>query len=146
LDHWLPRLPEHTAQPAAHSAAGADEVAIVGLSCRFPDAPDAAAFWDNLIAGRNSIREIPAERWDWRAIYAERPAPGKSISKWGALIEDADRFDAAFFGLSAQEARLIDPQERLLLQEAYRALQDAGVDPARLAGSATGVFVGYEYA
>ena len=148
LEHWLEQVPQEAAVAAtpAAVAGGAGEVAIVGLSCRFPDAPDAAAFWDNLVAGRNSIREIPASRWDWREIYAERAAPGKSVSRWGALIEDTDRFDAAFFGMSAEEARLIDPQERLLLQEAYRALQDAGVDPSALAGSATGVFVGYEYA
>lgn len=151
LERWLQREDVaqalHADAPAAAAAPPrSGDVAIVGLSCRFPDAPDAATFWNNLIEGKSSIREIPASRWDWRECYSEQGGPGKTVSKWGALIEDVDCFDPGFFRLSQDEARLIDPQERLLMQESYRALQDAGIDPRTLAGSDTGVFVGYEYA
>ncbi|TQV86011.1 non-ribosomal peptide synthetase [Aliikangiella coralliicola] len=122
------------------------DVAIVGLSCRFPDAPDARTFWNNLVTEKNSIREIPKSRWDWEEHYAQEPTPGKTVTKWGALIEDVDCFDPSFFNLSADEAKVLDPQERLLLQQVYLGLEDAGIDAGRLRGSNTGVFIGYEYA
>ena len=133
-------------RPARHAApAGLDAVAIVGMSCRFPDAGDPLAFWDNLIARRNSVAEIPVTRWDWTAHYAPRIEAGRTVSKWGALLEDVDRFDAEFFGVSREEAAMMDPQLRLLMQESYRAIEDAGYAPTVLAGTRTGVFVGYEY-
>lgn len=122
------------------------EVAIVGISCRFPDAPSPDAFWQNLLDRRSSIREIPASRWDAQSRYAPLAAFGKTVSKWGALIDEIDCFDPHFFGIDPKEAQLIDPQERLLMQEVYKAIQDAGMDAKKLAGSDTGVFVGYEYA
>lgn len=129
-----------------HAApAKAPEIAIVGISCRFPDAADHRAFWDNLLARKNSMREVPASRWDWQAHYQEQTAPGKTSSKWGALIDDVDCFDAGFFAIPSEEADALDPQLRLLLQESYRAVEDAGLDMKKLAGSRTGVFIGYEY-
>ncbi len=122
-----------------------EAIAIVGISCRFPDAPDHRAFWSNLMEGRNSIREIPVERWDWREHYSDKIEPGKTVARWGALIDDVDCFDAGFFAIPAEEAASMDPQQRLLLQETYRAVEDAGIDMKSLAGSRTGVFVGYEY-
>lgn len=130
---------------SAAPAKAAPLVAIVGISCRLPDAPDHRAFWDNLLARKNSMREIPTSRWDWQQHYAETVTPGKTVSKWGALIDHVDCFDAAFFGIPAAEAAAMDPQQRLLLQENYRAVEDAGLDMKKLAGSRTGVFVGYEY-
>lgn len=142
IDDVLPS-PRETASP---SPAASRDVAIVGLSCRFPDAPTPQAFWDNLVNRKNSIREVPASRWHWQDYYSETAAPGRTVSKWGAMIEDVDCFDPQFFNLRPEEAKLIDPQERLLMQEVYRAIQDAGMDIRKLAGSNTGVFVGYEYA
>lgn len=130
----------------AYEPARSRDIAIVGIACRFPDAPDAETFWQNLIGAKRSIREVPTTRWRWDHVYAEHPAPGHTVSKWAAMIDDIDCFDPEFFGLSPQEAALIDPQERLLMQETYRALQDSGLDPASLRGSDTGVFIGYEYA
>lgn len=121
------------------------EIAIVGMSCRLPDAVDHRAFWDNLLAGKNSMREIPASRWRWEDHFADAIVPGKTVSKWGALLDDVDCFDAEFFNIPASEAMTMDPQQRLLLQETYRAVEDAGMDMRKLAGSNTGVFVGYEY-
>lgn len=150
-------LAEHTSDLLRHYGIGApvaeappaplrsQDVAIVGLSCRLADAPDARAFWDNLLNEKNSAQEIPASRWQWEQHYAPTPQAGKTVSKWGALIDGVDCFDPAFFGISAQEAAIMDPQQRLLLQEAYRAVEDAGIDMTSLAGSNTGVFVGYQY-
>lgn len=121
------------------------DIAIVGLSCRFADAPNASTFWDNLINEKNSMREIPKSRWDWQEHFSTEIDPQKTISKWGALIDDVDCFDAAFFGIDDKEAQSMDPQQRLLLEETYKAIQDAGCDISKLAGSNTGVFVGYEY-
>ncbi|XLS29195.1 beta-ketoacyl synthase N-terminal-like domain-containing protein [Flavobacteriaceae bacterium M23B6Z8] len=122
-----------------------NDIAIVGISCNFPDAPNAPAYWKNLIDKKNSIREIPSSRWDWKKYYAEEAVPGKTNSKWAALIDNFDCFDAAFFGIHEEEALLMDPQERLLLQEAYKAFQDGGINPAHLKGTNTGVYVSYEY-
>ncbi|WP_445468607.1 beta-ketoacyl synthase N-terminal-like domain-containing protein [Massilia scottii] len=148
-------LADHTGELLRHYGIGvadapaaparSQDVAIVGISCRLPDAPDARAFWDNLLNEKNSAREIPASRWQWDQHYSDTPQPGKTVSKWGALIDGVDCFDPAFFNISAQEAAMMDPQQRLLLQEAYRAVEDAGIDMNTLAGSTTGVFVGYQY-
>lgn len=133
--------------PAGHERpAKAPLVAIVGMSCRLPDAPDPRAFWENLVAQKNSVREIPKSRWNWEDYYAETVAPGKTVSKWGALIDDVDCFDAGFFAIPSEEAATIDPQLRLLIEETFHAVEDAGIDMTTLAGSRTGVFIGYEYA
>jgi 3-oxoacyl-(acyl-carrier-protein) synthase/thioesterase domain-containing protein/acyl carrier protein len=129
----------------ATGSAKAPVIAIVGMSCRLPDAPDHRAFWQNLLSQKNSMREIPRSRWNWEDFYSETAAQGKTLSKWGALIDDVDCFDAGFFDIPAEEAKAIDPQLRLLLEETYRAVEDAGVDMKKLAGSRTGVFIGYEY-
>jgi len=121
------------------------DIAIVGISCRFPDADDHHAFWNNLLEGKNSMREIPASRWDWREHFSEEASPLKTLSKWGALIDAVDCFDAEFFAIGTAEANTMDPQQRLLLEQTYQAFEDAGENVAALAGSNTGVFVGYEY-
>jgi acyl transferase domain-containing protein len=121
------------------------DIAIVGMSACLPDAPNLNIFWQNLINGKSSIREIPETKWDWKKYYSETLEPGKTISKWGAFVEDIDHFDPLFFQISPKEALLIDPQERLVLQETYNALEDAGIRVETLSGSKTGVFIGYEY-
>ncbi|WP_187393823.1 non-ribosomal peptide synthetase [Oceaniovalibus sp. ACAM 378] len=121
----------------------ADAVAIIGMSGQFPGAPDIDAFWSVLHEGRDCIREIPAERWDWRDIWGDPLSePGKCNVKWGGFIDDIGAFDAPFFGLSTPEARMMDPQQRLLLTQAWRVMEDAGYAPRTLAGSQTGVFIG----
>jgi len=130
---------------SACAPAQAHDIAIVGMSCRLPDASDIRTFWANLLAEKNSVREIPESRWNWEQHFSAFPAPGKTVSKWGALLKDVDCFDAGFFNIPAQEAMAMDPQQRLLLQEAYRAVEDGGIDMQTLAGSKTGVFIGYQY-
>ncbi|HWU90435.1 MAG TPA: SDR family NAD(P)-dependent oxidoreductase, partial [Kofleriaceae bacterium] len=110
-----------------------DGIAIIGMSGRYPGARDVREYWDNLKAGRSSIREIPAERWDHRRYYdPQKGKLGKSYSKWGGFIEDIDMYDPLFFRISPKEAEQMDPQERLFLQEAYASIEDAGYTPAGL--------------
>lgn len=146
IDHGDALLRHYGLEGSEGGQARRPMVAIVGMSCRLPDAPDPQAFWKNLLDGRNSVREVPESRWDWKLHYSETPAQGKSLTRWGALIDDVDCFDADFFRIAPEEAASIDPQLRLLMEESYRAIEDAGIDMRALAGSRTGVFVGYEYA
>jgi len=127
----------------AASTATPGAVAIIGMSGQFPGAPDIDTFWSVLKEGRDCIREIPADRWDWRDIWGDPLSePGKCNVKWGGFIDDIGAFDAPFFGLSTPEARMMDPQQRLLLTQAWRVMEDAGYAPSALAGSQTGVFIG----
>ncbi|WP_115460543.1 SDR family NAD(P)-dependent oxidoreductase, partial [Enterobacillus tribolii] len=128
----------------AKAASGARDVAIVGLSGRYPNAATLEQYWENLRDGVDCISEIPAQRWDWRRDFDERKGTeGKSYSKWGGFIDDADAFDPQFFGIAPREAERMDPQERLLLQYAWSALEDAGYTPATLAPQGrAGVFIG----
>ncbi len=115
-------------------------MAIIGLGLRLPGgAGDPAAFWRLLRDGVDAVSEVPAGRWDLEAVREARPA---APPPHGGFLEDIDRFDAEFFGISPREAASLDPQQRLLLETAWHALEDAGLDSARLAGSDTGVFVG----
>jgi hypothetical protein len=112
-----------------------EAIAIIGMSGRFPGAEDLDAFWENLQAGKESIVEIPRERWDWRALWGdEREDGNKSSVKWGAFIDGVDEFDPLFFGISPREAELMDPQQRLLMMYGWKALEDAGYGPAQLWG------------
>jgi acyl transferase domain-containing protein len=118
------------------------DIAIIGMSCRFPGADGPDAFWDNLINGRVNIREVPSDRWDWRDYYGDPREPNRMLYKWGGFIDGVDLFDGDFFRVSPAEARLMDPQQRLMLQLTWTCLEDAGYLPASLAGSATGVYAG----
>ncbi|EUA24855.1 beta-ketoacyl synthase, N-terminal domain protein [Mycobacterium xenopi 3993] len=99
--------------------------------------------WEALLRGDDLVTEIPPDRWDADEYYDPEPGvPGRSVSKWGAFIDDVAGFDADFFGISEQEAIAIDPQHRLLLEVSWEAAEHAGLSPARLAGTRTGVYVG----
>lgn len=114
------------------------DLAIVGLGCRFPGAPEPEAFWRLLDEGREAIVEIAAARPALAPVdtgQAEAP-------RWAGLIEGVELFDAGFFGIAPREADAMDPQQRLLLEVAWEALESAGETRDRLAGSPTGVFVG----
>jgi acyl transferase domain-containing protein/thioesterase domain-containing protein/SAM-dependent methyltransferase len=136
--------PAAPAPPVAHvDARAAEPIAIIGMAARLPGAPDLDAFWDALIAGRDLVTEIPPTRWDWRA-HGDAPglAPDATVPRWGGFIDDVDRFDAGFFGMSPREAAFLDPQMRLLLEVTWHALENAAVPPATLAGRPVAVFVG----
>jgi acyl transferase domain-containing protein/acyl carrier protein len=123
--------------------APAHDIAVIGLACRFPQAPDADSFWKLLCEGVNAVTEVPGDRWCIDDYYDPRPGqPGKMNTRWGGFLDQVDRFDASFFRISAREAKSIDPQQRLLLEVAWEALEHAGVPHEQLEDSATGVFVG----
>ncbi|WGF87499.1 SDR family NAD(P)-dependent oxidoreductase [Marinivivus vitaminiproducens] len=121
-------------ETTAETVRGASaDVAVIGLACRFPDAPDADSFWRNLVNGQSAITEVPPERWNGRA-------DGKV--RWGAFLGDHDCFDPEFFNLSWREAEAMSPQQRLFVEQAWNALENAGYGRRSLAGRRCGVFVG----
>ncbi|WP_341720715.1 SDR family NAD(P)-dependent oxidoreductase [Micromonospora sp. FIMYZ51] len=123
-----------------------DPIAIVGLGCRFPGAASAEQFWELVAEGRHVDSEFPTDRgWDLGALFDDDPsAPGTSYVRRGGFLPDAADFDAEFFGIGPREAAATDPQQRLMLETAWTALEDAGIDPAGLHGEPVGVFVGAE--
>ncbi len=127
-----------------HERARSEPIAIVGVGCRFPGGvTDPESYWELLSAGTDTIGEIPADRWDVDAFYDEQPrTPGRHSTRWGGFLDRIDRFDHEFFGISRREAVSMDPQQRLVLEVAWEALEDAGQAPTALAGSRTGVFLG----
>jgi polyketide synthase PksN len=122
---------------------GPEPIAIIGVSGCFPQAADLEAFWQNLVEGRDSISEVPEDRWDWRAIHGD-PAveDNKTLAKWGGFIDGIGDFDPLYFGISPKEAELMDPQQRLLMMHVVKVIEDAGYSAASLAGSDTALFVG----
>lgn len=120
-----------------------EPVAIVGMSCRFPKAPNASAFWRLLCAGGDAITEVPKDRWDAAKLYdPDVFAPGKANSRWGGFLDRVDQFDPLFFGISPKEAVQLDPQQRILLELSWEALEDSGIVPDTLKESRTGVYFG----
>ncbi|MBM7846590.1 type I polyketide synthase, partial [Herpetosiphon giganteus] len=124
-------------------------IAIIGMACRFPGGANSpAVFWQQLLAGFDAMQPVPADRWNNAEVYAPTAEPGKVYTNQAAFIDNIRGFDAQFFGISPREAAAIDPQQRILLELAWEALEDAGVIPANLVGSSTGVFIGsmtYDY-
>ena len=121
-----------------------EPIAVTGIGCRFPGgANDPDSFWRLLIEGRDAISEVPPNRWDIDRFYDPDPdVPGKMNTRWGGFLEEIEQFDPEFFGISPREAAGMDPQQRILLEVAWEALENAGQNPSRLAGSQTGVFIG----
>ncbi len=121
-----------------------ESIAIVGIGCRLPcgvNSPD--AFWDLLAGGVDAIGTVPPARWDAEAFYDPDPTvAGRMPMRHGSFIEGVDQFDPYFFGISPREAARMDPQQRIFLEVAWQALEDAGQTRAGIQGSATGVFVG----
>ncbi len=119
-------------------------IAVIGMGCRLPggiDSPD--KLWESVLRGDDLVTEIPPDRWDADAYYDPEPGvPGRTVSRWGGFVDDVAGFDADFFGINEREAIAIDPQHRFLLEAAWEAIEQAGLDPASLAGSSTAVFTG----
>nr|VFK16920.1 MAG: Beta-ketoacyl synthase, N-terminal domain [Candidatus Kentron sp. LFY] len=117
-----------------------EPIAIIGMGCRFPgDAENPQAFWNMLCEGRDGVIEVPGDRWDVRRFYDPNPnKPGKTYVKHSAYLrQPVDQMDALFFGISPREAENLDPQQRILLEVAWEALEDVGLVPEASAGSAT---------
>ena len=118
-----------------------EQIAVVGMACRFPGAPDISAFWRLLEAGVDAVTDGRCDSGSWSGVAGD-PAADEAICRQGGYIEGIDRFDAGFFGIRPIEARLMDPRQRLLLETSWQALEDAGIDPAPLKGTRTGAYVG----
>ena len=133
---------------APRSSAGR-EIAIIGLSGRYPQASNVEQYWENLKAGKNCLVEIPPERWSLEGFYCEDPeqaiSTGRSYCKWGGFVDGFAEFDPLFFNISPREAEGMDPQERLFMQSCWEVMEDAGYTRETLASrhrGRVGVFVG----
>ncbi|MEL7147505.1 MAG: SDR family NAD(P)-dependent oxidoreductase, partial [Bacteroidota bacterium] len=124
---------------------GKEPIAIIGMSGRFPQSRDIDEMWQIISEGRNAVDEIPADRFDWQEHYGGTTIEeGKTNCKWTGLIPGMKEFDPLFFEISPAEAKLMDPRQRLLLQEAWKALEDAGYGKKHLEENKTALFVGAE--
>ncbi|MGY2148811.1 thioester reductase domain-containing protein [Nocardia gipuzkoensis] len=151
--HTGPR--DHTGRESTHgNADDCEDIAVIGMAGKFPMAGDVEEFWANLVAGRDCIVEVPPQRWDHREYLSEDPdEPGTTYARWGGFLDDVDKFDARFFGITPKDAEEMDPQQRLFLETSWAALEDAGYSPDRVRRSAAarglpdaGVFAGVGYA
>ena len=131
-----------SAHPASRTRNG-EPIAIVGMACRFPGASDLDAFWELLLEGKNAVTEgVPGSGVGRLGEIIRDPEVRNDACRYGAFVDDIDQFDAGFFRISPAEAEFLDPQQRMMLETTWQALEDAGIDPDRLKGSRTGVYTG----
>ncbi|MFF4371362.1 type I polyketide synthase [Streptomyces sp. NPDC001594] len=141
----MAEMAEHTpgSLPNGGAAPADSRIAVIGLSCRLPQAPDPEALWRLLGDGVDAVTPLPADRRDPAVLHGpDAAAPGRTDSRPGGYLDRVDAFDAAFFGISPREAAAMDPQQRLVLELAWEALEHAGIVPSALRGEHAGVFVG----
>ena len=135
---------EPRSKPDGRTRKGFDQpVAIVGMACRFPGAPDLPAFWRLLESGENAVSEgVPGSGVGrWGQIFGDDAVQSEGC-RFGAFVDDIEQFDDSFFRISPVEAEWLDPQQRMMLETSWQALEDAGIDPERLKESRTGVYTG----
>ncbi|MCY3736787.1 MAG: SDR family NAD(P)-dependent oxidoreductase, partial [Gemmatimonadaceae bacterium] len=118
-----------------------DGIAIVGMACRFPGAPDIPAFWRQLEAGEDAVTDGRGDSGSWSDLADDLPSEYAAYRQ-GGFVEGIEQFDSRFFRVAPIEARLMDPRQRMLLETSWQAFEDAGVDPDRLRGSRTGIYAG----
>ncbi|MDX3229221.1 amino acid adenylation domain-containing protein [Streptomyces sp. ME19-01-6] len=144
--HAVEPLSAPAAPATAAATAGGDDIAVIGVAGRYPQADDVDEFWRNLRAGRDCVEEVPADRWNHDRFYdPDKSAVGRTYGRWGGFIRGADRFDPLFFRMSQIEAEHTDPQERVFLETVWHLLEDAGYTRDQLSAARTGVFVGMMY-
>ena len=143
LKNALTALEKMQAKLEAVEYAQTEPIAIIGMSCRFPGgATDPEVYWRLLCDGVDAIKELPAERWNANNYAPPKDALGQLAKGYGGFLDQLDQFDPQFFGIAPREAVSMDPQQRLVLEVSWEALERAGQAPDRLSGSQAGVFVG----
>ncbi|APB70026.2 KR domain-containing protein [Paenibacillus polymyxa] len=121
----------------------AEPIAIVGMSGVMPQTADLDELWQQIYHEADLITEVPKDRWDWREYYGDPlKETNKTNIKWGGFMNEVDKFDALFFGISPHEAELMDPRQRIFLETVWKVIEDAGYKTSDLSGSQTGLFVG----
>jgi acyl transferase domain-containing protein/surfactin synthase thioesterase subunit len=122
-----------------------EPIAIIGIGCRLPgDSDTPEKFWDLLQNGKSAVKEVPPERWNIDDYYDPEPGkPGKINTKNAGFMDDIDKFDNLFFGISHREALFMDPVHRLLLEVSYEAIENAGIDTSEMSNTLTSMFVGF---
>ncbi|PKL76098.1 MAG: hypothetical protein CVV27_12005, partial [Candidatus Melainabacteria bacterium HGW-Melainabacteria-1] len=120
-----------------------EELTLVSMACRFPGAPSTQDFWENLKHGHDFLSEIPPSRWDAQRYYDPQPGvTGKCATTKGYFLADVRQFDAGFFKIQPEDAEVMDPQQRILLELCFEAFASAGYQRERLSGQNIGVFMG----
>ena len=119
-------------------------IAVIGMSGQFPGAGDINAFWRNLIEGKDAVCDLPSHYLDKEKCFSPINQPGKTYCRWGGILEERDCFDPLFFNIAPREAVSMNPHQRLILQETWKGLEDAGYNPKKLEKSQVSLFIGAE--